>query len=35
MPQTDWLTIILTATTTLVGGVLLLIFTESIRLFVI
>lgn len=33
--QTDWLTIVLTAAATLIGGVLLLIFTESIRLFVI
>lgn len=34
-PQTDWLTIVLTAAATLIGGVLLLIITESIRLFVI
>lgn len=33
--QTDWLTIVLTAAVTLIGGVLLLIFTESVRLFVI
>lgn len=33
--QTDWSTIILTAAATLIGGVLLLIFTESVKLFVI